>query len=165
MIITLSGTPGNGKNQIISSLKEHGYNVVSKNGADGTMDGQFALMENYSEQMMKCLDTKEVCIFESSFIDMIVYTALWIGIFDDNVDEVICLRLNCIDYQNMLVDVNFNLYTDTTETTYYNENWNAIAGLYYGTKVQTPYCLDGSKSVEFNTEQIIGTIEEYASKS
>jgi predicted ATPase len=109
VIITLSGTPGNGKNQIISGLKEHGFNVTSKQGADGTMEGQFALVENYKSQMEKCSNGEDVCIFESSFIDMIVYTSLWIGVYDDNVVEVKTLREKCIDYQNRYVDINYNL--------------------------------------------------------
>jgi len=167
VIVTLSGTPGNGKNQIISGLKEYGYNVVSKKGADGTMRGQFTLMKNYRTQMEMCLkyeSDEEICIFESSFVDMIVYTALWIGIYDDNMEELKSIREKCIDYQNQYVDLNFNLYSDTSDTTYYNENWNAIANLYYGKKVQIPYLLNGSKSVEYNIKEIIEEIEEHASK-
>ena len=162
MIITLSGAPGSGKNQIISSLKEYDYNVVSKSGANGTMEGQQALMECYKSQMEKYLDSEDVYIFESSFIDMIVYTALWIGTYEDNCEEVNYLRSNSIDYQNMFVDVNFNLYADTTSTTYYSENWNAIADLYYGKKVDDPYLLDSCKGVESNIEEIIKRITEYA---
>lgn len=164
MIITLAGAPGNGKNGIISSLKEHGYNVVSKVGADGTISGQFELMAHYKREMDRCNVNKDVAIFESSFIDIIVYTALWIGYFDDIAEDITTLTKRCIELQEKYIDLNFNLYADTSDTTYHSEQWNAIANLYYR-KIHTPfYLLEASKGIEYNTNKIIEAIEEHASK-
>lgn len=189
MIITLSGATGNGKNQIISHLIEHGYHVESMKGSDRSLEGQLKLIEEYATKMQELKDDDEIHIFESSFIDILIYTTFLYGIYSDGHEMDIDFEEICIKYQETLVDLNIRLNSSWSDNEDSGDNiglpvidmWNMVSEHYsaliecedvsigdipaelFFEIIENDSLQDGSKALEYLSKETLEVMEKYAS--
>jgi len=173
---------GNGKNKILSTLAEHGHNVIPMRGSDGSLEGQLKLVERYARQMEELKDDDGIHIFESSFIDILIYTTFLYGIYSDSESDVDFEEL-CVKNQEKLVDLNIRLDGFWGKLEECNHGlpvidiWNVAAEWYFevallDTKehvlrgVPIEELIDGlqqgPKALEYLSKETIRVVEEYA---
>jgi len=139
MIVTFSGPIGYGKSAILSALAENGYNVIRMNGSNGSLSGQIDLLYNHMEQMHSLKTAPGVYIFESSFLDVLVYTTLLYGMAIDDIELPVNLKKICIDSQRDMVDLNVRLASPLAEVDISKNDlpvadiWSAATAMYFTT--------------------------------
>jgi predicted ATPase len=142
MIINICGANGQGKSQVLSHLKEEGYQVETLLSENISPQNTQEFCENqnqlflYREKLIEDhqnSDVKVPLIIESSFIDMFVYSLFVVGINFDHKQWIDQYYKKCIDLQrnvNLAINLPLNSVEDTSLPYFTANSFNVLVKHY-----------------------------------
>lgn len=170
MIVNLCGAAGQGKSQVLSHLKEEGYQVESllpEPHCPKTID-EFCKQQNnllmYREKLIEEHNksgNSELLFIESSFIDMFVYSLLVVGISFDHKDWIDRYYQMCMESQRsvgLCINLPLNSIEDTSLPYFTANSFNVLVKHYQGE------IKDSCKIIDIDVESSDKSSEQYVEK-